>query len=101
MRTDRRRWVVVLVATLAYLVSFLDRLGWSGVATTAAHDFGLPVAVLGVFTSLFFVGYLVSSLLGGFVVDRFGSRRAWTSRRACACSPSASSASAGRARPGC
>lgn len=75
MRTDRRRWVVVVVATLAYLVSFLDRLGWSGVATTAAHDFGLPIAALGVFTSLFFVGYLVSSLLGGFVVDRFGARR--------------------------
>jgi sugar phosphate permease len=75
MRTDRGRWVVVVVATLAYLVSFLDRLGWSGVATTAAADFGLPVATLGVFTSLFFVGYLVSSLLGGFVVDRFGARR--------------------------
>jgi sugar phosphate permease len=75
MRTDRRRWVVVVVATLAYLVSFLDRLGWSGVAAGAAHDFGLPIAALGAFTSLFFVGYLVSSLLGGFVVDRFGARR--------------------------
>ena len=66
---------MVGVATLAFLVSFLDRLGWSGVATTAAHDFGLPVGALTVFTSLFFVGYLVTSLVGGFVVDRVGARR--------------------------
>lgn len=69
-----RRWLVLGLAWLALLVSFVDRLAWSNVASSVGHDFQLPVGALGVFVTAFYTGYVASNLLGGLASDRVGPR---------------------------
>ena len=78
MRSSRR-WLVLGLAWLAFLLSYVDRLAWSVVAPSFAsssviHGFALPVAALGVFVTAFYTGYVASNLIGGFASDRFGPR---------------------------
>lgn len=68
------RWIVLALAWLALLLSFVDRLAWSSVATSVSATSGLPLSALGSFASAFFGGYVISNLVGGVVVDRLGSR---------------------------
>ncbi|NML90898.1 MFS transporter [Sphingobium sp. TB-6] len=68
------RWIVLAIAWVALLLSFLDRLAWSAVAPSVSAANGIPLAALGSFASAFFGGYVVSNLVGGVVVDRLGSR---------------------------
>ena len=73
------RWLVLGLAWLAFLLSYIDRLAWSVVAPSFASSsviqgFALPVAALGVFVTAFYTGYVASNLIGGFASDRFGPR---------------------------
>jgi sugar phosphate permease len=68
------RWMVLLVAWIAFLLSFIDRLAWASVAVLVGESLGLTVAALGVFFTAFYVGYVASNAMGGFFVDRFGAR---------------------------
>jgi sugar phosphate permease len=69
-----RRWLVLGLAWLAFLLSYVDRLAWSNLASSVGHGLGLPVAALGVFVTAFYTGYVVSNLLGGLASDRIGPR---------------------------
>ena len=72
---NSRRWLVLGLAWLAFLLSYIDRLAWSVVAPSSAiQGFALPVAALGVFVTAFYIGYVASNLIGGFASDRFGPR---------------------------
>jgi len=68
------RWTVLGIAWLALLLSFVDRLTWSSVASSVVATASLPLAALGSFASAFFAGYVISNLVGGIVVDRLGAR---------------------------
>jgi len=68
------RWIVLAIAWFALMLSFVDRLAWSSVATSVSGSSGLPLSTLGSFASAFFGGYVVSNLVGGVVVDRLGPR---------------------------
>nr|WP_315593814.1 MFS transporter [uncultured Cupriavidus sp.] len=68
------RWLVLLVCWGALLLTFVDRLAWSNVASTAGTSFGLSVGALGVFVTAFYVGYVCSNLAGGIAVDLLGPR---------------------------
>lgn len=68
------RWVVLFACSLAFLVSFVDRLAWAAVSTSVGADLGLPVSALGVFASAFYAGYVASNFVGGIAADRFGGR---------------------------
>lgn len=68
------RWLVLLMAWLAFLVSFIDRLIWTNVSGQAAGSYGLSLATLGVFVTAFYVGYVVSQITTGLLADRFGPR---------------------------
>ncbi|PZU07255.1 MFS transporter [Sphingomonas sp.] len=68
------RWTILAIAWLALLLSFVDRLAWSSVASSVSAASGLPLTALGSFASAFFSGYVISNLVGGVVVDRLGSR---------------------------
>jgi sugar phosphate permease len=68
------RWVVLFVAWLSFLISFVDRLTWATIAASAGASLGLSVAQLGVFVTAFYVGYLVCNALGGIASDRIGGR---------------------------
>lgn len=68
------RWVILFVAWLSFLLSFIDRLTWANVAVSVGGSLGLPVAALGVFVTAFYVGYVVCNALGGVASDWRGGR---------------------------
>ena len=68
------RWVILFVAWLAFLVSFIDLLTWANVALSVGGSLGLPVAALGIFVTAFYVGYVICNALGGIASDRIGGR---------------------------
>lgn len=67
-------WVVLALAWLALLMSFIDRLTWANVAVVVGQSLSLPLAALGVFVTAFYAGYVIANALGGFVSDRAGPR---------------------------
>jgi sugar phosphate permease len=69
------RWVILAVVWFGFLLSFVDRLIWTSVSGVAAPGFGLSVAALGSFVTSFYVGYVVSQALTGYLTDRLGARR--------------------------
>lgn len=68
------RWVILFVAWLSFLLSFIDRLTWANVAVSVGGSLGLPVASLGIFVTAFYVGYVICNALGGIASDRVGGR---------------------------
>lgn len=75
---DRRRWAILLVAWLAFFMSFADRLAFSSVSADVGRALGLPVAALGTFVTAFYVGYVVSNVVMGLGGDWLGPRRMLT-----------------------
>jgi sugar phosphate permease len=70
----RYRWIVLLIAWLSFLFSFIDRLTWANVAVAAGQSLGLSLAQLGVFVTAFYVGYVICNAVGGIASDRVGGR---------------------------
>jgi sugar phosphate permease len=68
------RWVILLIAWLSFLISFVDRLAWGNVAISVGQSLGMPVGALGIFVTAFYVGYLVANFIGGFSSDWLGPR---------------------------
>jgi sugar phosphate permease len=76
--SDHYRWMVLLIAWLSFLFSFIDRLTWANVAVEAGQSLGMSVAQLGVFVTAFYVGYVICNALGGITSDRIGGRATLT-----------------------
>ena len=74
VQSERYRWVVLTLAFVSFLISFIDRLTWASVAVSAGASLGLPLAQLGVFVTAFYVGYVICNALGGIASDRVGGR---------------------------
>jgi sugar phosphate permease len=74
MRDPGYRWVILFIAWLSFLLSFVDRLTWANVAVSVGGSLGLPVAALGIFVTAFYAGYVVCNALGGIASDRIGGR---------------------------
>lgn len=68
------RWLILMTAWFGYLLSFVSRLLWTSVGSSASESFGLSLAALGLFVSAFYVGYIASTALAGLGTDRFGPR---------------------------
>ncbi|MFM0007623.1 MFS transporter [Paraburkholderia dipogonis] len=68
------RWVVLLVTWAAYLVSMICRLAWGSIAVSVGSSIGLSLASLGIFVTAFYTGYVLFSVVGGVLTDRFGPR---------------------------
>lgn len=68
------RWVVLLLAWAAFLVSFIDRLAWSNVDVQVSKSLGLSLVALGSFVTAFYIGYIVMNALGGVATDLLGGR---------------------------
>jgi sugar phosphate permease len=74
LRNPNYRWVILFIAWLSFLLSFVDRLTWANVAVSVGGSLGLPVAALGIFVTAFYAGYVVCNALGGIASDRIGGR---------------------------
>jgi sugar phosphate permease len=77
-QSTRYRWVILLVAFAAWVISFLDRLAWGNVGLDVSRELGSPLSQLGIFVTSFYCGYVVSNFLMGFVTDRIGARATLT-----------------------
>lgn len=68
------RWIVLFIAWLSFLFSFMDRLTWANVAISAGQSLALSVVQLGVFVTAFYVGYVICNAVGGVMSDVVGGR---------------------------
>jgi sugar phosphate permease len=72
---SRYRWLALLFAWGALLLTFVDRLAWGNLAVSVGETLGLQIAALGSFVTAFYVGYVASNLGGGFLTDFLGPRK--------------------------
>ena len=66
---------VLVVAWLAFLFSFVDRLSWPPVMPIASAELGLSAKEAGSFMTAFYIGYVATQLPGGLLTDRYGYRK--------------------------
>ena len=70
----KRRHAVVLACSGAMFIAYIDRVSISVAALAMQAEFGWSEAVKGYVLSTFFVGYIVTQLVGGWLAHRFGGR---------------------------
>ncbi len=70
----RRRHTVVLLCFFSILICYIDRVNISVAIIPMAKQFGWTDTQRGLVLSAFFVGYMVTQLLGGSLAARFGGK---------------------------
>src|ERR1700675_5059994 len=77
-RTGTKRWFVLFLISLMYLVTYLDRANISTVAPVIAKEFDIGKIEMGFIFSAFVWSYALFQIPGGWLGDRFGPRRVLT-----------------------
>ncbi|MBS0359269.1 MAG: MFS transporter [Proteobacteria bacterium] len=72
------RWTIIGLIFTATIINYLDRSALSYAITPIKNLFHLSDASFGFIASGFGIGYLVMTIGGGILVDRFGAGRVWT-----------------------
>ncbi len=72
------RWYVLILISLMYLITYLDRVNISTAAPMISKEFGFDKVVMGGIFSAFVWGYAMFQVPGGWLGDRFGARRVLT-----------------------
>jgi MFS transporter, ACS family, hexuronate transporter len=71
------RWVVIGLAFFITLVNYLDRSAIAYAIAPICREFGLDQAQFGFVLGAFGVGYMVMTVVGGVMVDRWGAHKVW------------------------
>jgi sugar phosphate permease len=71
---SRGRWYVLLMISVMYLITYLDRVNISTAAPQISKEFGFDKVTMGVIFSAFVWAYAVFQVPGGWLSDRFGAR---------------------------
>ena len=69
------RFRLISLSTLAVFICYIDRINISVAAVEIQGQFGWDNTQLGLVLSSFFVGYIFTQYLGGFLADRYGGKR--------------------------
>src|SRR6516165_2501810 len=69
------RWYILLLISLMYLITYLDRVNISTVAPVISKEFGFDKVTMGIIFSAFVWAYALFQVPGGLLNDRFGPRR--------------------------
>src|SRR6202790_1590570 len=72
------RWYVLVLISLMYLITYLDRVNISTVAPVISKEFNFDKATMGFIFSAFAWSYALFQVPGGWIGDRFGPRRVLT-----------------------
>ncbi len=72
------RWIVISLAFIATIINYLDRSALSYAITPLQKTFGLTDTDFGLIASAFGLGYLIMTIVGGVLVDKFGARKTWS-----------------------
>jgi sugar phosphate permease len=74
LHPSRGRWYVLLLISVMYLVTYLDRVNISTAAPQISKEFGFDKVTMGVIFSAFVWAYAIFQVPGGWLSDRFGAR---------------------------
>ncbi|MEL1136103.1 MFS transporter [Desulfitobacterium sp. THU1] len=73
-KNSNRYWVLFILL-LGWVIASMDRAVMSIAVIPITSDFNLTASSTGIILSSFFLGYALSQIPGGYLADRFGSRR--------------------------
>jgi sugar phosphate permease len=74
LRSSYGRWYVLLLISVMYLITYLDRVNISTAAPEISKEFGFDKVTMGVIFSAFVWAYALFQVPGGWMSDRFGAR---------------------------
>ena len=74
VRPSRGRWYILLLISVMYLITYLDRVNISTAAPQISKEFGFDKVTMGVIFSAFVWAYAIFQVPGGWLSDRFGAR---------------------------
>jgi MFS family permease len=69
------KYMAFVLLYLGWCVSYIDRAAISIALASIGKEFSLNPSAMGVVLSTFFIGYAVMQLPGGWLADKFGSKR--------------------------
>ena len=75
----KRRHVIIGMLFVCWVVGFLDKTAINIAIIPISEEFGLTPDHQGMIISAFFLAYSMTQLIGGYLVDRLGSRRVLSS----------------------
>ncbi|TDJ35645.1 MAG: MFS transporter, partial [Gammaproteobacteria bacterium] len=70
----QRRYTLVGLCFCATFVCYIDRVNISVAIIPMAEEFGWNLETQGTVLSFFFIGYLLTQVIGGRLADRFGGK---------------------------
>lgn len=76
-RQTNYRWFIAALIFFITLINFIDRSAISFVIGPLKQEFGFTDTQFGLILSAFGIGYIVMTILGGWLVDRWGPRLVW------------------------
>ncbi len=71
---SRMRWVMLSFAFVATVMNYVDRLAFNYLSAEGPLRELIPDEAFGYIATAFFVAYMASNLVSGFVIDRLGTR---------------------------
>jgi sugar phosphate permease len=74
-RPSRGRWYILLLISVMYLITYLDRVNISTAAPVISKEFGFDNITMGYIFSAFVWAYALFQVPGGWLSDRFGARK--------------------------
>ena len=74
MTRTRYRWFIIFLLFAISAVNYIDRAAISYAIPLMQRDLGLSPADTGIILGAFGIGYAITTLVGGFAVDRYGAR---------------------------
>jgi sugar phosphate permease len=77
-RASRGRWYILVIISLMYLITYLDRVNISTAAPMISKEFGFDKITMGAIFSAFVWAYAMFQVPGGWLNDRFGPRKVLT-----------------------
>src|SRR5260370_28478695 len=77
-KPTRTRWLVLLLISLMYLITYMDRSNISVAASAITKEFGLSKTAMGFVFSAFAWAYALGQFPGGWLGDRIGPRKVLT-----------------------
>jgi sugar phosphate permease len=75
MHPSKGRWYVLVMISVMYLITYLDRVNISTAAPEISKEFGFNNITMGYIFSAFVWSYALFQVPGGWLSDRFGARR--------------------------
>src|SRR5450631_910750 len=75
---SKGRWYMLVLISLMYLITYLDRVNISTAAPVISKEFGFDKITMGIIFSAFGWAYAMFQVPGGWLGDRFGARNVLT-----------------------